>query len=572
MDVITAIKLYVNKMTNESGPGMKIMLMDKETTSIISMAFSQSDMMQKEVYLFERLDTAHSNERLKHLKAIVFIRPTKNNIALLCNELRSPRYGSYYIYFSNILPRTDVKLLAESDQTESVRELKEIYADYLCVNPNLFSLNIPNCLHGMKWDQECLSRSVQGVTALLLSLKLKPAIRYRNGSEPAIQLAKQIHEKISKESSLFDFRTQDNGAPPPLLLILDRKDDPVTPLLNQWTYQAMVHELLTINNNRVDLSKVEGAPKDLKEVVLSLEQDEFYSNNIYSNFGEIGQTIKSLMDEFQIRAKSQKKVESIADMRNFVETYPQFKKMSGTITKHVVVIGELSVQVGKKQLLEVSELEQEIACRADHSAQLQRVKKLVADENIAIHDALRLILLYSLRYERHANCDSVGLLNLLKKRGGPVHVVPRMLEYAGQHSRQGDLFNNVKIMDAVKLTRSLIKGLKGVENVFTQHTCWLKEILDDVFKGRTIDPLYPCFGSEPFRRPPQEVIVFIIGGATYEEALSVHSLNVAGYNCILGGTTIHNSDSFIREVLAATEGVPIKHSRSLLKFHNPEGI
>ncbi len=242
------------------------------------MAFSQSDMMQKEVYLFERLDTAHSNERMKHLKAIVFIRPTKNNIALLCNELRSPRYGSYYIYFSNILPRTDVKLLAESDQTESVRELKEIYADYLCVNPNLFSLNIPNCLHGMKWDQECLARSVQGVTALLLSLKLKPAIRYRNGSEPAVQLAKQIHEKISKESSLFDFRTQDNGAPPPLLLILDRKDDPVTPLLNQWTYQAMVHELLTINNNRVDLSKVEGAPKDLKEVVLSLEQDEFYSN------------------------------------------------------------------------------------------------------------------------------------------------------------------------------------------------------------------------------------------------------------------------------------------------------
>lgn len=34
MDVITAIKLYVNKMTNESGPGMKILLMDKETVSV----------------------------------------------------------------------------------------------------------------------------------------------------------------------------------------------------------------------------------------------------------------------------------------------------------------------------------------------------------------------------------------------------------------------------------------------------------------------------------------------------------------------------------------------------------
>lgn len=131
--------------------------------------------------------------------------------------------------------------------------------------------------------------------------------------------------------------------------------------------------------------------------------------------------------------------------------------MSGTITKHVLVIGELSSQVSKQQLLEISELEQEISCRADHSAQLQRVKKLVTDERTSLRNALRLILLYALRYERHANCDIVGLLNVLKSRGGQTHVVPRMLEYAGQHARQGDLFNNVKIMDAVKLTRSIIK-------------------------------------------------------------------------------------------------------------------
>lgn len=34
MDVITAVKLYINKMTTESGPGMKILLMDKDTVSI----------------------------------------------------------------------------------------------------------------------------------------------------------------------------------------------------------------------------------------------------------------------------------------------------------------------------------------------------------------------------------------------------------------------------------------------------------------------------------------------------------------------------------------------------------
>lgn len=47
-----------------------------------------------------------------------------------------------------------------------------------------------------------------------------------------------------QESGLFDFRRTESS---PLLLIVDRRDDPVTPLLNQWTYQ--VH--LTLKNSLV---------------------------------------------------------------------------------------------------------------------------------------------------------------------------------------------------------------------------------------------------------------------------------------------------------------------------------
>lgn len=168
--------------------------------------------------------------------------------------------------------------MAESDESESVREVKEIYADYLCVNSNLFSFSLLPSMRSQNWDRDALNRSIESLVALLLSLKLKPNIRYSGSSKAAQQLAKECNDKITKETTLFDFRAQENGAPPPLLLILDRKDDPVTPLLNQWTYQAMVHELLTINNNRVDLTGIDGAPKDMKEVVLSTEQDEFYSN------------------------------------------------------------------------------------------------------------------------------------------------------------------------------------------------------------------------------------------------------------------------------------------------------
>lgn len=62
---------------------------------------------------------------------------------------------------------------------------------------------------------------------------------------------------------------------------------------------------------------------------------------------------------------------SVSPSQAFVENYPQFKKMSGTVSKHVTVVGELSRLVAERNLLEVSEVEQELACQSDHSSALQ---------------------------------------------------------------------------------------------------------------------------------------------------------------------------------------------------------
>ena len=40
----------------------------------------------------------------------------------------------------------------------------------------------------------------------------------------------------------------------------------------------MVHELIGIKNNRVNLSQVPGITKELEEVVMNAEYDEFYGN------------------------------------------------------------------------------------------------------------------------------------------------------------------------------------------------------------------------------------------------------------------------------------------------------
>ncbi|XP_073989668.1 vacuolar protein sorting 45 isoform X2 [Rhodnius prolixus] len=565
MNVILAVKMYVTKMAEESGPGMKVLLMDKVTTSIVSMVYSQSEILQKEVYLFERLDSPSSTEPMKHLKCIVFIRPTKDNIGLLCNELRNPRYGMYYIYFSNIISKADIKTLAECDEIEVVREVQEFYGDYLAVSPHLFTLNINGCSQDLDWNPTHLQRCTQGITAVLLSLKKCPYIRYQGSSGMAKKLSEKIREILTKESSLFDYRQPDV---PPLLLILDRRSDAITPLLTQWTYQAMVHELLTISNNRVNLSRIPGISKDLSEVVLSSEHDEFYADNLYLNYGEIGQTMKELIDEFQKKAKSHQKVESVTDMKAFVEHYPNFKKMSGTVSKHLVIIGELSSLVTKRSLLEVSEMEQEMACQDQHSQHLHRLKSLIHNSKIMNEDACRLVMIYALRYNKHSNCDISSLIDALKKRGVPeslYKMVYNMLEY-GSQSFETTIEPNLVAQDAVvKITKRFFKDLKGVENVYTQHVPILKETLDELIKGRLKENFFPFLGRSPANKRVQDVIVFIIGGVTYEEALCVHLLNKSsansGVRIVLGGTTIHNTTSFIDEVGTATFGKHIRHYR-----------
>lgn len=75
----------------------------------------------------------------------------------------------------------------------------------------------------------------------------------------------------------------------------------MTPLLNQWTYEAMTHELLTLKNNRVVLTESTGVGTgDVREVVLDQRIDDFYRRNMFLNFGELGDNVKHLVDSFQV--------------------------------------------------------------------------------------------------------------------------------------------------------------------------------------------------------------------------------------------------------------------------------
>lgn len=171
-------------------------------------------------------------------------------------------------------------------------------------------------------------------------------------------LSDPCQSRIHDDNTVFDYPRSDGD---PLLLIVDRSQDPVTPLLTQWSYQAMVHELIGIHNHRVDLTqfkvnektefdeKQQQQPVAKKEksnvefevfclkflqwsskscfqnffpcliavcflacqqVVLSSHSDSFFAESMFQNWGQVAANIHDLVSNYAKQNKANSDMDS----------------------------------------------------------------------------------------------------------------------------------------------------------------------------------------------------------------------------------------------------------------------
>ena len=303
MSLTTASVDYITKLIRV--PGMKALMLDRETMHMVGLCYSLSSLIQHQVFLTEQIDRdkstpdlasspsstsiemqEHKEERMPHLKCLCFLRPSKSSLSALRTLLSSNRFGHYHLYFTAILSDMDLRDVAASDVHGLVDSVHEYYLDYYVMHPHLFHLGVDHTrpLHASPsyWlgkEKAAMKRQVDGLCAVLLSLKKQAEVRYVDKSEICRMMANEIYRYQTEDRELFAFSAH-LPDPPPLLLLLDRRNDPISPLLMQWTYTAMVHELLTIVNNRVNLAHTPQLHKDLHEVTLSPTSDHFYKGSM----------------------------------------------------------------------------------------------------------------------------------------------------------------------------------------------------------------------------------------------------------------------------------------------------
>ncbi|GIL89317.1 hypothetical protein Vretimale_11146 [Volvox reticuliferus] len=599
LDLLKIMRSYIKCML-EGPQGYKGLILDKETMRICSNLYGRTELAEQNVVHVEYIE---KNDGRNHseLTAVCFLRPTRENIVFLKRELKSPRYQYYHIHFTNLLNSVSTMFLqelAEADATgERVMEVQEDYADVQVPDAHHFVIPVPRneLFFAMRQpgaapsalEYELIDRCVQGLSAVFLALRRRPIIRYQRGSELVAQLAKSLHLLTYKqEAAVFDFGASRSG--PPVVLLLDRRDDPVTPLLSQWSYQAMVHELVGIHDNIVRLTSTK-IPEQFREIVFDARQDEFLRRHLFRNFGEVGASVKALVEQFQSASTKHSKVDSLEEMRRFVLEHQDFQRLQGNVSKHVNLMTQLSELVTTRNLMELSMAEQELANPAANltsAASFDEIAQQLRAATTLDVDKARLVALYALRFEPDTPrvrqlLDALAATGVKDREPRLYAAAENILRYGGAARRAGDLYGSRNLLQKA---RNVLKGLQGVDNVYTQHTPLLTETVAALAADR-LDPMaYPymaatgeeaaVMAANAKRAPPREVIVFIVGGTTYEEAKAVAEMNerqaaaaagttasVSGVTAgpgaasvtprvLLGGTTILNSAAFMAALTA----------------------
>eukprot|EP01133_Synstelium_polycarpum_P008163 gene8163-9594_t len=386
------------------------------------------------------------------------------------------------LIFTNVIGSGFLQQLADADSKELVKEVQEYYGDFYAVNPDTYSINVNGALNksSSAWNQNS-HRIIDGLLASLLAIKKKPTIRFSANSD----VTRYVAETIA----------------------------------------AMIHDLLTITNNRVSLANSKGIREELQEVVLSIDQDSFYKDNLYKNYGDLGESIKELVDSYQEKSETNATIKTIDDMKKFIESYPQFQKFSTTVSKHVSLMDEMSRIISEDNLMEISEIQQELAVNRDHNNAYSRVCDIVEDINqkFSKEDKLVLVMLYSIRYEDGHVHELMEKLRAAGVSSSDIALIPTLLDYAGSARREGDLLGTKNILTFVK--RVAKRGLQGVSNIYTQHSPLLQDILDNVNVNKLPEKSYPYLSTSTTKDRPSDIIIFIVGGITFEEAYSVYKFN-----------------------------------------------
>jgi hypothetical protein len=415
-------------------------------------------------------------------------------------------------------------------------------------------------------------------------------------------VARKLNKMIAEHPTLLRNKSSLHR---PLLVILDRNADLITPIQHTSTYQALIDDMLKHNANRVEFDVTIDTGKrpktEKKKFDLDPDEDSFYSQHKFNPFPE---AIESNGVELQEVTAKEVSIRSKAAGKDKVVVDP----LASSATDLATAVDSLPALLDRKKQLEVHtsqffELETSLATgsyKNDLARAKANVLNLAADPAKGnVEDKLRLVLIYVLttnaktadvdevtaavqqametktddgkarldkegKEKLNAGVKAIGYLKQLRS----MHMLPmsstlQEIDSAGDRYGKSDMLSSFMAKATTQASGLLAKATDKVTSMLGKtHKHYATTVVENLCEmtpnSEDDDYLYldPRVKGDVDvaklrmmnRAPIREATAFVIGGGCYAEYQNLQMVANERRTVSYGSTELVDADQFLAQL------------------------
>lgn len=619
---INALKRMLNfnqNLTKASiaEPVWKILVYDRYGQDIISPLLSVKELREMGVTLHLLL---HSDrEPIPDVPVIYFVMPNEENVSRISQDFRNQLYDTYYLNFISPISRQKIEDLAsasiQAGCVSSISSVFDQYLNFITLEDNMYilrhqdrgSLNYFAVNRGDVKDTEMesiIDAIVDSLFSVFVTLGIVPIIRSPRGNAAEMvseKLDKKIRENLrDSRNSLFapDVMSGPFAFQRPLLVILDRNQDMATPLHHTWTYQALAHDVLDLQLNRVTMEEITektshlGAKPRKRSKTFDLSSsDKFWMQYKGSPFPIVAEAVQEELDSYRSSEEEVKRlkaamglesdsaadevISSVSDntakLTSAVSSLPELLEKKRLIDMHMSVATAILDHIKSRKLDVYFEIEEKIMGKATLEKSLM---DMITDPEAGLpSDKLRLFLISFICGPSMTEVEVDQYVTALQDAGCDIETVKYMRRwktYSKLSSHSASQYSGgtkTVSMFSKLMSHGSQFVMEGVKNlVVKKHNLPITRIVDSLMEMKSLPETddYRYFDPKLFRptdsnsvprnrSPFQDAIVFVVGGGNYIEYQNLidytkGKTNPSQKKIIYGCSDLVNADQFLKQL------------------------
>ncbi|KAG6669698.1 hypothetical protein I3843_01G254600 [Carya illinoinensis] len=515
-------EMLCSTKTGDSKSTWKVLIMDKVTVKVMSHSCKMADITDQGVSLVE--DLFRRRQPLPSMDVIYFIQPSKENVVMFLSDMsgREPLYKKAFVFFSSPIPKELVNhIKSDTSVVPRIGALREMNLEYFPIDNQAFITDHDRALEELFGDVEnprkfeaCLNVMATRLATVFASLKELPFVWFRTAKalddSPTstfrdlvpTKLAAAVWNSISMYKSTIPNFPQTETCE---LLILGRSVDQIAPVIHEWTYDAMCHDLLDMEGNKYtyEVPSKTGGQTERKEALME-DRDPIWLELRHAHIADASERLHEKMTNFVSKNKAAQIQQSgrdgselsTRDLQKMVQALPQYTEQVEKISLHVEIAGKINRIIRETGLRELGQLEQDLVF-GDAGAK-DVINFLRTKQNETPENKLRLLMIYASVYpEKFVGDRGLKLMQLARLSREDMKVVNNMQLIGGSSDDKKTTgsfslkFNTQKTKQATRKDRS---NEEETWQLFRFYPM-VEELIENLSKGELPKNEFSCINE-----------------------------------------------------------------------------